>query len=103
MKIDKALLCPRCQGTHFTIKREAAYLYTYRLDTPETEHYSDKEEALPFLFDNRERTSDKQYLQCESCHSQFPCDIEMVDSHIDFTILQKAIRSYYVDNPDFLG
>ena len=38
---------PKCRGTHFTVKREATYLYSYNLENKNSE-------ALPFLFDNRE-------------------------------------------------
>ena len=103
MKIDQALTCPKCQGTHFTVKREAAYLYTYKLDTPKAADWSKNEEVLPFLFDNREQTYDREYLQCEECGEKFPCELDLNGSQIEFTILQKAIRSDYIDTPEFLG
>lgn len=103
MKIDRALKCPKCQGTHFEVKREASYLYSYKLDTPITEHWSKEEEALPFLFDYRELVGDKQYLQCLECHNQYPCDLDLTQPHVQFTILQKAVRSDYVEQPDYLG
>lgn len=103
MKIDRTLICPKCKGTHFTVKREASYLYSYHINTPAAEHWSKNDEALPFLFDYRERTRDKQYLQCEECKAQYPCDLDLTKDNIEFTILQKAVRSDYVDQPDYLG
>lgn len=103
LKIDQSLFCPKCNSTYFTMKREATYLYSYKIDTPNTETRSKESEGLSFLFDFREQLSDKEYLECEKCKARFPCDIKLADEHIDFTILQKAIRSEYVENADFLG
>lgn len=103
LKIDNSLICPKCKGSYFTMKREAAYLYTYKINTPDTGSWSKENEALSFLFDYREQLSDKEYLECEKCKAKFPCDAKLADENIDFTILQKAIRSEYTDNPEFLG
>lgn len=103
MKIDEALVCPKCNGTHFEVKREATYLYTYKLDTPATEAWSKEEEGLPFLFDYREQLGNNEYLECEQCHAQYPCDLGSGNSKIRLTILQKAIRSEFENNPGYLG
>lgn len=103
LKIDAHLVCPKCSGTHFVIKRETTYLYTYKLDTSITEHWSANEEALPFLFDNRDQLKNKDYLECSECKAQYNCAFDDTDSKIHLTILQKAIRSDYDKNPDFLG
>lgn len=103
MKIDQSLTCPKCNGTYFTMKREAAYLYSYKISTPDTQNWSKEDEGLSFLFDYRDQLSDKEYLECHTCKAKFPCDLKMADEHVDFTILQKAIRAEYVDNADFSG
>jgi uncharacterized protein YbaR (Trm112 family) len=103
MKIDEALICPKCNGTHFKVKREATYLYTYKLDTPVNESGPIEANALPFLFDYREQLGNKEYLECEECHSQYPCDLEIGNPKIHLTILQKAIRSEFENNPGYLG
>ena len=103
MKISKSLVCPKCGGIHFEIKREATYLYTYKLDTPNTESWSSEEEALPFLFDNRDQISNKEYFECLECGARYDCDLEHEKSNIHFTILKKAIRSDLEKNPRFLG
>lgn len=103
LNLTESLVCPKCNGTHFRIKREATYLYTYKLDTPSDEHRNAADESLPFLFDNREKIDGKEYLECESCKAQYPCDLDELHSKVHFTILQKAIRSDYVKSPDFYG
>jgi uncharacterized protein YbaR (Trm112 family) len=103
MNIKESLVCPKCRGTHFTIKREATYLYTYKLETPSTENWSEQDDALPFLFDYREQLDNKERLECEECGAQFPCNLDKDHPKIHFTILQKAIRSDYDRNPEFLG
>lgn len=103
MKIDHSLSCPKCNGTYFTMKREAAYLYSYKISTPDTKNWSKEDEGLSFLFDYRDQLCDKEYLECEQCNAKFPCDLKLADEHIDFTILQKALSSEYVENADFTG
>lgn len=103
MKINESLICPKCNSTHFNVKREATYLYTYKLNTPATEAWSNEEEALPFLFDYREQLDNIEYLECEDCHSKFSCDLDSGNSKIHLTILQKAIRSEFENNPGYLG
>lgn len=102
MKVEEVLVCPKCNGKHFSVKREATYLYTYKLETSGHENRIE-EEALPFLFDNREQTDSKEYLQCEQCRAQYPCDLDRQHDHIQFTILRKAIRADHQVNPEFLG
>lgn len=103
MRIDEDLVCPECKGVHFKVKREATYLYTYNLDTPLTENRSMEHESLPFLFDYREQLDNKEYLECQDCHAKFSCDLESTNSKIHLTILQKAIRSEFENNPGYLG
>jgi transcription elongation factor Elf1 len=103
LNITESLTCPICNGVHFEVKREATYLYTYKLNTPNTEHWSENEETLPFLFDNREQIGNKEYLECKKCGSQFPCSLDELKERIEFTILRKAVRSDTQTNPEFLG
>jgi hypothetical protein len=96
LKLKESLVCTKCRGTHFTIKREATYLYSYNLENKNSE-------ALPFLFDNRELVQSHEYLQCEQCGAKFPCSLDERNSTLNFTIEQKAIRADHVTNPEFLG
>ncbi len=103
LEIKNSIVCPKCKGNSFELKREATYIYTYKLEAPVAENTNEKDEALPFLFDNREKSGDREYLQCGSCGSQFPCESDIANAKIHMTIVQKAIRSDNVENPDFLG
>ncbi|NLJ40575.1 MAG: hypothetical protein GX352_03040 [Clostridiales bacterium] len=103
MDINQPLLCPNCNGTYFEIKREATYLYSYKLDTPLTEGWSTEKEMLPFLFDNREQIDSKEYIQCVECKTKYPCNLEGGDPNIHLTIVQKALRSSFQEFPEFLG
>lgn len=103
MNINRPLECPECSGTHLEIKKEATYLYTYKVDTPLTKGWSKEKEALPFLFDNRELVGTNDYIQCAECGAKYPCDLEKGDVKIHFTIMQKAIRSDFQEYPEYLG
>ena len=103
MKTNESLICNKCNGNHFVMKREATYLYTYKLDTPITQNWSDGKENLPFLFDNREKVGDKDYLECEECGAKYPCNLDGGGTSVRVTIEQKAIRSEHIENPEFLG
>lgn len=102
MNINQSLMCPKCNGIHFEIKREATYLYTYKVDTPLTGGES-KDESLPFLFDNRELLNSKDQAECKNCGESYPCNLYSHDNNIHFTIVQKAIPSDNVEEPQFLG
>lgn len=103
MDINEPLVCPKCSGVHFEIKREATYLYSYKLDTPLTEEWSAENEALPFLFDYREQIDNKEYLECTDCGAKYSCDLEGGNPKVHLTILQKAIRSELQESPQYLG
>jgi len=103
LNINKDLICPKCGGEYFNVKREATYLYTYKLQSPEIDERATNDSALPFLFDNREKVNGKEYLECERCKTQFPCDLDELSGKIHFTILQKAIRADHIDTVGFLG
>lgn len=103
MNIDRALVCPKCTGRCFEVKREATYVYTYMVNTPVMENLSENREGLSFLFDRREKTNSKEYLLCLGCGSKYPCSLEEHDDTVKFTILQKAIRADNVVNPGYLG
>lgn len=103
MNISEDLVCPKCNSNHFKMKRQATYVYTYKINTPEIDKWSDKEDSLPFLFDNREQTASEEYLECDSCGAQFPCPFYTDKEKISLTILQKAIRTDHKSEPEFFG
>lgn len=103
MNISGSIECPKCKSKKFSIKHESTYLYTYKINTPEVTNLSEEHEFLPFLFDNREHVSLKQYLYCETCNAKFPCSFNVGDEKINLTIVQKAIRSDHVQEVEFQG
>ncbi len=102
MDINKYLVCPECKGVHFEMKREATFLYSYKLDTPLTNEWSKEEDGLPFLFDYRELMDSKEYLECKSCGVKYSHKLEKGSPKIHLTILQKAIRSDQQGTPQYL-
>ncbi|MFP4698019.1 MAG: hypothetical protein ACLFMO_04865 [Eubacteriales bacterium] len=99
MNLSTTTICPICNNNNFTAKHEATYIYNYKFTTSgEIE-----EDFLPFLFDNREHLTSKQYIECDNCKSKYPCEFGPLNKGINMTILQTAIRSEHVDSPDFLG
>ncbi|SDZ22680.1 hypothetical protein SAMN05660462_02293 [Proteiniborus ethanoligenes] len=103
MDVNSPLICPKCQGKYLEMKREATYLYTYKIDTPLTEDWSKENGVWPFLFDNREQLSNEEYIQCEGCSSKFPFSLGTDNTKIHLTIIQKAIRSDFIKEPEFWG
>ncbi len=101
MKISESLVCPKCNSKNFEVKHEATYLYTYKIDTV---NVNDEElENLPFLFDNREQTCFKEFIECNQCGTKYPCSFNKENQTVDLTIMKKAIRSDKVQTPEFLG
>jgi hypothetical protein len=103
MNISKSLTCPKCAGRSFEVKREATYIYTYKVNTPTMENLSNNKEGLPFLFDNREKTDSNEYLVCLDCGAKYPCSLEENGDKVNLTILQKAVRADSQGSPQFLG
>lgn len=102
MRLDRKIQCPKCSGNDFRAIFESTYVYSYKIDSPKDISHKEND-SLPFLFDNREQKNSKQYIECCECSSKYPCEFTMDSKHIDFTILSKAVRSDYVDKPEFLG
>jgi DNA-directed RNA polymerase subunit M/transcription elongation factor TFIIS len=106
LKINESLKCPRCDSENFEMKHEATYLYTYKIDTANSNNNNnnnDESENLPFLFENREQTSFKEYIECHNCGNRYPCSFHKDSQTIDLTIMKKAIRADNVDKTEVLG
>ncbi|WAG59681.1 hypothetical protein [Clostridium estertheticum] len=103
MKINESLICPKCNGKNFEIKHEATFLYTYKIDIVNASIDNEESENLPFLFDNREQTSFKEFIECDNCGTKYPCSFDKYNQTIDLTIMKKAIRADNVKDPEFLG
>lgn len=103
MKIDESLVCPKCNSKNFEMKHEATYLYTYKIDTVNTSKDEEGLENLPFLFDNREQTCFREFIECNHCGAKYPCSFDKDKQTIDLTIMKKAIRADNIKTPEFLG
>ena len=88
----KPLICPACNGDSFSIKYEAAYVYSYIIDS-DAPGLNNTTEFLPFQYDQREQKDAKQYLQCRTCGSIYPCYVNDWDKGIGVKALQDAIDS----------
>ncbi|QUH27063.1 hypothetical protein [Serpentinicella alkaliphila] len=102
MQLLREIACPKCLSKKFSVKYESTYVYSYKIEPPNSTEPKD-ENGLSFLFDNREQKGFKQYIECLECKTQYPCQFTMDSKNIDFTILSKAIRSNYVEKPEFFG
>ena len=103
MKINETIICPKCNSKNFEIKHQATYLYTYKIDTTSANTDDVESQNLPFLFDNREQTCFKEYIECNKCGVRYPCSIDTDNQTIDLTIMRKAIRADNIETPEFLG
>ena len=83
------------------MKHEATFLYTYKVETENGDE--EQSENLPFLFENREQTCFKEYIECRHCGMKYPCSFDKDNQTINLTIMKKAIRADNVDIPEFLG
>lgn len=100
---DERLICSRCKNNNFEMKRETTYLYTYDINPSKQLFEVNETKTTPFLFDNREQISEKEYLVCKDCGTIYPCHVDKDNNRISLTILQKAIRSDYQQEPEFKG
>lgn len=102
MKLTEYITCPACSGKNFIAKYEATYVYSYTIDS-DVPGLKNKKDFLPFLFDNREPKGARQYIECSDCGARYPCSFSENNEGVDFIILQKAVRSDHVTEPEFLG
>jgi transposase-like protein len=86
------IVCPSCNSSNLTAKYEAKYVYSYIIDS-NAPGLKNKEELLPFLYDNREQVESRQYIKCESCGKQFPCFFSTKSNGIDLNDLQKVFSN----------
>lgn len=94
---ENRLLCPVCNNSNFLIKYEATYVYSYIIDS-DAPGLRNKNEFLPFMFDNREQKDTKQFVECITCGSKFRCYFNQWDNKIGFKALQEAISQHQPDN-----
>ncbi|MDF2908582.1 MAG: hypothetical protein K0R34_3903 [Herbinix sp.] len=63
--------CPICNGKKLTLRYEASYVYSYILDEDAPGH-KNSEEFLSFLYDKREQTNSRTFIECNECGTQYP-------------------------------
>lgn len=90
----KQLICPACGSNQLYIRYEATYVYSYALDS-DAPGKKNTSEFLPYLYDNREQTGTKQYIECIHCKAKFQCIYDQWDEDTDLTHLQESLNADY--------
>lgn len=103
MSTEESLICEICNSRDFIIKREATYLYTYDVNTSNIVESVIHTEEIPYLFYNREKVEENDFLVCKKCGERYSYSLDKVDSKIKLTILQRAVRADHQKTPEFLG
>lgn len=89
------LLCPVCNTNHLILKYEATYEYSYIIDS-NAPGLNNTNELLPYMYDSREQKDAKQYLECQTCKTQYPCYFDKWTAGINSKQLQHAISCAYI-------
>ena len=87
---NKRFLCPACKSNKLMVKYEAKYVYSYEIDN-DAPGLKNTKEFLPFLYDKREQTETKQYIECSACRTQYPCFFTQGSKGLDFKVLHQAL------------
>lgn len=89
---NKAFVCPACGSQKLMAKYEAKYVYSYIIDS-DSPGILNTEEFYPFLYDRRDQTESKQYVECNICSAQYPCTFTTDNKGIESKVLEQAIQS----------
>lgn len=100
---ENTLVCPNCNSSDFQIKCQATYVYTYEIKYVDDNSITTENGTLPYLFNNREKINEKDYVLCKKCGSTYPCSLNKGKDEINLTILQRALRSDYQETPELWG
>lgn len=65
--------CPICDSSELTMRYEASYVYSYVIDD-DAPGRMNSDEFLSYLYDRRELTSSRTYIECNKCGTQYPPD-----------------------------
>lgn len=98
---NNRFLCPVCDSCKLMMKYEAKYVYSYAIDN-DAPGLKNKAELLPYLYDKREQTEARQFIECSSCGTQFPC-FSQDCREFDFKLLHGAIYPGNADRPELLN
>lgn len=97
MSQTSQVICPICNNNHLILKYQATYEYSYVIDS-NAPGINNTEELLPHLYDNREQKDTKQFIECSSCGTNYPCYFDKWTERINTETIQKAIQSAYQAN-----
>lgn len=66
--------CPICNSNDLSLRHEASYVYSYKIDSdkPGTKN---TDVFLSYEYDKRENTSSREYIECNQCGTQYPCNV----------------------------
>ncbi len=88
---NRKYICPVCREDKLILRHEASYVYSYVIDA-DMPGLQNTEAFLSYLYDKRELTSSRNYIECKTCNTQYPYDLlnevllQRDDSSSDFTI-----------------
>ncbi|OGO84560.1 MAG: hypothetical protein A2Y22_03075 [Clostridiales bacterium GWD2_32_59] len=94
METSNYLICPTCTtNTNFMGKYEATYIYSYIIDSNSPGRKND-DFLYPFLYDKRELTNHKQYLECCTCGAKYDLNFNIGNNKgITYNELKDIINS----------
>ncbi|NLP33878.1 MAG: hypothetical protein GX359_01635 [Clostridiales bacterium] len=64
-------ICPICDSNELILKHEASYVYSYIIDS-DAPGLKNDELFLSYLYDRREQTESREYIECSHCGTHFP-------------------------------
>ena len=68
---QKRYICPICKSNELILKHEASYVYSYLIDS-DAPGLKNDDMFLPYLYDRREQTASREYIECQKCGTHFP-------------------------------
>ncbi len=95
-QIDR-VICPVCHDNHLILKYEATYEYSYIIDSNAPGRNNTKE-LLPYMYDDREQKDTKQYIECKTCGTSYPCYFDKWTEGINAETIQKVLDSAHISN-----
>lgn len=88
------VVCPVCNDDHLLLKYEATYEYSYIIDS-NAPGINNTKDLLPYMYDKREQKCTKQYIECSTCGTNYPCYFDMWTENVSVKSIQEAIASAY--------
>lgn len=86
------VICPVCKDHRLILKYVATYEYSYTIDS-NAPGIQNTKELLSYMYDKREQKDTKQYIQCNTCGTNYPCYFDKWTGEINSQTIQNAINS----------